>query len=140
MENYHEQSNLISEADRELLTNAFRSAWSKETAHVSVAGEWSENNKALGQCAVTSLIIQEIYGGGILDDNTHNHMWNLLPDGSQQDFSRCQFTTEVELVPTAVKTRHQVLDSDKAILAKTPERYKLLRGKLGHLIDALSKQ
>lgn len=131
MENYHEQSALLTPDKIQKLSTIFHEAWGKETAHPSVQEIWTSANKALGQCAVTALYVQELYGGVILDDNTHNHMWNLLPDGTQHDFSRSQFEGSDEtFVVTSEKSRDEVLNSEKALRVRTPERYALLKEKL----------
>lgn len=135
MENYHEQSKIISKNDVEQLSHIFFKAWNKETTHPSVSDIWSSDNKALGQCAVTALVVNKLYGGDILDDNSHNHMWNLLPDGSQQDFSRSQFPNKEEFVITSTKSRNEVLNSDKSKLAKTSERYELLRTRINNITN-----
>jgi hypothetical protein len=41
--------------------DAIRRAWCRDTSTDATA--WSESNPAAGQCAVTSLVLQDTYGG-----------------------------------------------------------------------------
>jgi len=65
-------------------------SWCAETA----MGEWSKDNPSLNQCAVTSLIVQDYFGGDLLRCKTitgTSHYWNRLPDGSEVDLTSDQF-------------------------------------------------
>ena len=42
-----------------------RKAWCRETAHPSYQKYWSEDNPSYGQCCVTVLVMQDLYGGDI---------------------------------------------------------------------------
>src|SRR5579862_5338091 len=47
----------------EALSRAIRAAWSAET---SVDGNWDLEHPSVGQCAVTALVIQDLFGGDLL--------------------------------------------------------------------------
>lgn len=111
----------------EQIEAALRRAWARETAYPGVQNEWSVKNPAWGQCAVTALLIQEMFGGELLENEEHNHIWNTLPDGSQHDFSREQFQTDTDLSTYKVRTRESTLESPGALKAKTAERLAHLR-------------
>src|SRR3954454_1714747 len=60
---------------------AVREAWGRETS--DDPDEWSEANRARGQCAVTALVVRELLGGDILVANVlrngvrvDRHAWN----------------------------------------------------------------
>src|SRR5262245_59251869 len=78
------------------LETAIREAWSRETS--DDPDEWSEANRARGQCAVTALLVRELLGGDILVANVlrdgvrvDRHAWNRLPSGLVLDLTRGQF-------------------------------------------------
>lgn len=74
--------------------------------------QWSPQNPARGQCAVTALIVQELVGGELLLADVHNHdgsrqgvhFWNRLAGGLEVDLTREQFLpTEVVQTPKVVE-------------------------------------
>src|SRR3954447_20072269 len=75
---------------------AIREGWGRETS--DDPDDWSEANRARGQCAVTALVIRELLGGEILVANVlrdgvrvDRHAWNRLPSGVSIDLTREQF-------------------------------------------------
>jgi hypothetical protein len=60
----------------------FRNAWCAETAHPAYKEKWSPDNPSAGQCAVTALIIQEMYGGDIYACKVgrSSHFVNIIND------------------------------------------------------------
>jgi hypothetical protein len=68
-----------------------------------------------------------LLGGEFANDKEHNHIWNILPDGTEQDFSREQMIGETPLSITRVLKREDVLDDEGARRVKTPERYLALK-------------
>ena len=50
-----------------------RKAWCRETTHPSYQKDWSEDNPSCGQCCVTALAIQDLYGGDIYSCKVGNH-------------------------------------------------------------------
>lgn len=127
MENLYTNSNFLSNKLFSLLEKTFDDAWSKETACLKDQVIWSEKNKALGQCAVTALIVQDIFGGELISSRDGSHFWNELPDGSQQDLSRKQFKSLIDFKEYRYVTRNEILDSKGANLANTRRRYLKLR-------------
>jgi len=78
------------------LEAAIRTAWGRETS--DDPDDWSEENPARGQCAVTALVVRELLGGDILVANVlrdgrrvERHAWNRLPSGIALDLTREQF-------------------------------------------------
>jgi hypothetical protein len=98
-------------------------SWSADT---SADPEWSPENAALGQCAVTALVVQDELGGELLRTTVNgvSHYFNRLPDGSELDLTRTQFAA---WEPTAIETR-----SREYVLSfpATRARYELLRARV----------
>lgn len=76
-----------------------RSAWSADSCDPVDLAQWSLQNPARGQCAVTALIVQDLFGGELLLADVQNgdgsrqghHYWNRLPGGLEVDLTREQF-------------------------------------------------
>lgn len=111
------------EQDQRLLARLVR-AWCKET---SVNEQWTPDNPALGQCAVTALVIQDYFGGNLarVINEDVSHYFNVLHDGSWLDLTRSQFDTW-EPYGLEIRTRDYVLS-----FKPTEERYNLLLSKMG---------
>lgn len=99
------------------------SAWSAET---SADDRWSPENPALGQCAVTALVVQDIYGGDLLRvvNEGVSHYFNRLPNGVELDLTRGQFATW-EPTKAEIRDRAYVLS-----FPATAQRYSLLRDRI----------
>ena len=104
-------------------------------------------NPLWGHCAVVSLLANDYFGGGFVRaflDNTPfadigSHYWNILPDGTEQDFTREQFG-DAGLQLAGKTTRSDGKPIDREYLLKNPEtkkRYELLRARFeSHLGQA----
>jgi len=70
------------------------SAWSRDTS--ASPDEWTPENPALGQCAVTALVVQELLGGELRRARVNgvSHYWNVLPNGRRVDLTVQQFGAE----------------------------------------------
>lgn len=105
------------------LRDACTEVWAADT---SASGEeWSKDNPSLGQCAVTSLLVQDFCGGELLRTTIQgvSHYFNRLPDGTEIDLTRQQFGDNQELdVPAEPRDRDYVLS-----YGPTAERYARLR-------------
>jgi hypothetical protein len=127
MDNLYTPSKLLSLEKFEQISQAFAQAWAKDTAYPTALIEWSEENKALGQCTPTTAIIYDLFGGRLIYDKANFHMWNELPDGTQQDFSRCQFTDDRTFSIYKYQTKDEALFNEKALAAHTFAKYELLK-------------
>lgn len=47
------------------LYNILRRAWCMETAYPSCQDEWVETDPSYGQCAITAMIVNDLFGGSI---------------------------------------------------------------------------
>ena len=76
----------------DLLTNI----WTAETCAPRLRGEWSPENRTLGQCSITAFLIQDIFGGkvyGIPRGDGNFHCFNDI-DGCVFDLTSEQFGDE----------------------------------------------
>ncbi len=57
-------------------------SWSKETCYPTLQDKWSESNPSLGQCAITSLVVNDYCGGKIMRCMVDgiSHYYNLIND------------------------------------------------------------
>ena len=88
-----------------------RSAWSAESCDPVDLKDWTAQNPARGQCAVTALVVQDVLGGELLladvlnEDGSRQgvHYWNRLAGGLEIDLTREQFKpSEVVQTPRVV--------------------------------------
>jgi hypothetical protein len=56
-------------------------------------GNFDPNFLSRGQCYVTAMCVQDIFGGDILEGviDCGNHFWNKLPNGQEFDLTSDQF-------------------------------------------------
>lgn len=47
------------------LYNILRKCWSKETAYPSCQGDWVQSDPSYGQCAITAMLVYDMFGGSI---------------------------------------------------------------------------
>lgn len=109
-----------------LLERIIRSAWNAET---SADPNWTQRHAALGQCAVTALVVQDELGGSLLRvvNEGVSHYYNSLPGGTELDLTRGQFGTW-DPTPAEERRREYVLS-----FPDTELRYQLLRGRVDRL-------
>jgi hypothetical protein len=115
----------------EALQQALRTCWSADT---SASSEWSADNCARGQCAVTACVVQDYLGGDILNTvatlpngETVSHYFNLI-DGQAVDCTHQQFPDGTTFSEPAPKTKG--FPSTRAYCLSyehTARRYELLR-------------
>lgn len=69
------------------LASALLHAWSGKTSSL-----WSRENPARGQCSVTALVVQDLFGGFIVKTRlaAGMHFYNLI-DGKRIDLTLAQF-------------------------------------------------
>lgn len=102
---------------------AIRRSWAADT---SVDSEWSVKCPALGQCAVTALVVQDYLGGQLVRAEVEgvSHYWNKFNDG-EIDLTREQF---MHFSPKVISTRSRsyVLSSPDTL-----RRYEILKERVG---------
>lgn len=112
-----------------------RQCWSADT---SMSDEWSAEVPEKGQCAVTAMLVQDLYGG-VLNRavvNGESHYWNTIASGEEVDFTRAQFEVPVVIEEQTVRERSYLEGSER-----TMERYRSLKeafvnSRQSHVSDA----
>lgn len=118
-----------------LLERIFRKVWTKNTCYPPSQTKWSSLNSALGQCAITALIIQDYFGGDILYDKDYDHYWNKLPNCKEIDLTRSQFPKKNSPFNPEIVSREFILKRKSAKRAKTKARYFLLKKRITNYIN-----
>lgn len=113
------------------LKEAIEKSWSKETCYPIQQKDWTNDNPALGQCAVTALVLQDYLGGEIAYNSELKHYWNILPSNKIIDLTRKQFINLDKLIVVdQLAKRDVLLFGERAEAAKTNIRYALLKEKI----------
>lgn len=106
-----------------------RKAWGPDTAYGTYqGGPW-------GQCAVTALVVQDLFGGDLLRAVIPGHgscYWNRIPGMGEVDLTREQYGDDVPIPRGVVVPRSRLLEGERAAEARTLERYLLLRERVSH--------
>jgi hypothetical protein len=114
------------------LKKALQKCWSKETSYSPE--KWSEENPALGQCAVTALVVKDYLGGDILwaeallpDGQKISHYFNFI-DGEEVDLTRSQFP-EGTIIPKGIEKKKDFSTTRDFMLSSenTRKRYEMLK-------------
>lgn len=125
--------------DIQTIIDALQLAWGADTAYDP--NDWSEENKARGQCVVSSLVIQDYVGGELLrysidEGNLHEtHYVNRLDHGAILDTTASQYQQPVTM---RIKPIH--LGGFASIREKrladdsTRKRYKILKDRVDRLL------
>ncbi|MDQ0420677.1 hypothetical protein J2045_001701 [Peteryoungia aggregata LMG 23059] len=107
-------------ADVSQFAKRLDAAWSIETSSL-----WSIDNAARGQCGVTSLVVQDLFGGHILKTSLPEglHFYNFIA-GHRFDLTACQFTHALDYQDTPSSREEAMSDT-------SPAQYRALRSGLG---------
>ena len=113
-----------------VLKKVLEKSWGKDTSYKAI---WSEENKSLGQCAVTALLVQyylqgEIYKGNIKDER-YSHFWNVLPNGEVIDLTKSQFgKNDIQFVNVKNKKVNELMCNNDV-----KRRYEILKNRVEHI-------
>ena len=123
------------------ITEALRASWSPKTS------TWGEDlpvdNPARGQCAVSSLVVQDFLGGDLFrvrangEGIDEKHYYNVLDDGTVIDTTREQYQGKVvSLTPAPVDLEGKYVSIRKKSLDNedTRRRYEVLRRLVGDIL------
>jgi hypothetical protein len=113
----------------DVLVEAIENSWCLETRHPDCA-DVGMKGLSYGQCGVTALLIQEIYGGDILFNRFYKHVWNELPNSEKHDLTRAQFPLGDEIISDGKISREDMFGNELALKAKVAERYNIFRKKV----------
>lgn len=103
-----------------------RKAWSKETAYPSCQSEWVPSDPSYGQCAVTAMLVHDMFGGTIHRIRVSGggtHYFNMIA-GHYIDLTIEQF--DLYNIPVTYEPNEEM---DRRYCGKNPDtakRYKLL--------------
>lgn len=115
------------------IAEAIKLCWIKETSNQPE--KWTATNPALGQCVVTSLIINEMFGGIIIRGEMksgQSHYWNLVGNDII-DLTKDQFKYDLSFERIERVSSERLLDN-----ADTAKRFKILSKKLKKVLDESS--
>lgn len=89
-----------------------RDAWGPDTCDPSDLPDWRPENPARGQCGTTALVIHDLLGGDLILGEVRgrgarlgHHYWNRLPDGTEVDLTRDQFSPDETVTAGVVVPR-----------------------------------
>jgi hypothetical protein len=99
-------------------------AWGQDTSADPTG--WTEENPAFGQCAVTALLIQDVFGGSLCRTTVDgvSHYFNRLPGGQLVDLTFQQFPAGAAYEAISERARQYVMEFEPTRL-----RYELLRSR-----------
>ena len=94
-------------------------SWSIETS-----SKWTTENPAKGQCGVTALVVQDIYGGEIKKTKVREawHFYNFI-DGQRFDFTEVQFNEKLNYMDVESNREEAFADTNE-------KQYSMLKEKL----------
>ena len=109
----------------EELTHKLYICYSRELCYPKIRNNWNENNKFLGMCAITALIVNDYFGGDIckMYVNGISHYFNLIDD-KIVDLTSKQFENEIKYIDYEIVKRVNMITED------TNHRYNLFKNKL----------
>lgn len=117
----------------EKLHELLKKCWSRETS--SDPENWTAENPAWGQCAITALIVHDFLGGelvrgdAIINSKPISHYWNRLPNIGDVDLTRNQFPQSTEISERMIRPKDYILGYEP-----TRKRYDLLKLALKNLM------
>jgi hypothetical protein len=97
--------------------------WSVDTCHPDFKDKWNDNNRCIGQCAITSLIINDYFGGEIRKCYVGDisHYFNFI-NGEVIDLTSEQFNIDyINYDNYLERSREQLLANED-----TKGRYEIL--------------
>ncbi|HGO9412444.1 TPA: hypothetical protein ACLBZX_000755 [Bacillus cereus] len=94
-------------------------SWSIETS-----SKWTIENPAKGQCGVTALVVQDIYGGEIKKTKVREvwHFYNFI-DGQRFDFTKNQFNGKLNYMDVESNRKEAFADTNE-------KQYSILKEKV----------
>lgn len=99
--------------------------YSKDLCYPKVQRDWNENNRCFGMCAITSLIINDYFGGDICKIYVDGiiHYFNLI-ENNIVDLTKDQFNREMDYKD------YKIMDREKILTDDTKNRYVTLKARL----------
>ena len=109
----------------ENIQNVLFECYSKDLCYPKVQNEWNDENKCFGMCAITSLIINDYFGGDICKIYVDgiSHYFNLIKNRIV-DLTSSQFNHEIDYKD------YKIIDRQKILTDDTKTRYNILKKRL----------
>jgi hypothetical protein len=104
----------------EILKKALETSWDIDTCYDPMKKDYSKNKKSYGQCYPTALIVNDFFGGKILEyefPEGWGHYSNFIDD-KELDLTKDQFDSDQKFPKPKIKDRKDLKDD---------ERYKILK-------------
>ena len=122
----------MADITRQGLEAEIGAAWALDTCGPADADDWSIANQSRGQCGPAALTICDVLGGELLvaevlrTDGSRQgvHYWNLLPDGTEVDLTREQFTSD------EVIQQPRILRRPAGLPKRCAKEYLTMRGRV----------
>ena len=119
--------------------------WAKDTG--SDPDNWTHKNPAWGQCAVTALVFNDLFGGEIVwaeatlpSGEKISHYKNKL-NGTEYDLTESQFPEGTDIPSGIPKPKHFSTTRDYVLSYKpTFDRYQSLKGNIQNFLDEINLQ
>lgn len=116
------------------LYRILRKAWCKETAYPACQAEWVPSDPSYGQCAVTAMLVYDMFGGTIHRIRVSGggtHYFNRI-DGHTIDLTVEQF--DLYHIPVRYEPNEEIPRQYCGKNADTAKRYKLLIERIAGLL------
>lgn len=116
----------------ENIQNLLLDCYTKDLCYPKIQDDWNENNRCLGMCAITALIINDYFGGNIskIYVDGISHYFNII-DNKIIDLTSNQFDSDIDY------KEYQLIDREKILNNDTLQRYNILKRRL---MEKLLKQ
>ena len=122
------------------IVKAFEASWRADTAYNE--SDWTEENKARGQCVVSSLVVQDYLGGDLLrysieaENLSETHYINQLDDGTLIGTTGKQYVVPVSSRLKRMDLRGFSSAREKMLFDEdTRIRYELLKARVGSFLS-----
>ena len=98
------------------IKKALLECYSKDLCYYKIQDKWNENNKYLGMCAITSLIINDYYGGDICKMHVEgiSHYFNII-DNKIVDITYSQFNHKINYNDYQIIDRNKMLTTNRTL-------------------------
>lgn len=116
------------------LYRILRMAWCRETAYPSCQAEWVPTDPSFGQCAITAMLVCDLFGGTIHRirvDGGGTHYFNRI-DGHDIDLTVEQF--DLYHIPVCYEPNEEIPRQFCGKNADTAKRYRLLIDRISSIL------
>ena len=117
------------------LFNILLKCWCKETAYPSCQKDWSKDDPSYGQCAITAMLVHDLFGGTIHRIRNHGggtHYFNKIGD-RYIDLTAAQFWNEY--LPLEFEPNETIDRKFCGRNADTKRRYDLLIARIAKYLS-----